>query len=48
MTSSNEDIKTNVATLECRRVVQGSFFILRRVLSTLALEKIISSGCCIV
>ena len=43
-TSSNQDIKTNVATLECRRVVQGSCFILRRVfLSMLALEKIMLS-----
>ena len=49
MTSSNQDIKTNVATLECRRVVCGSYLILRRVfLSTLALEKIIPSGCCVV
>ena len=44
MTSSNQDIKTNVATLVCRRGVQGSCFILRCVfLSTLALEKIIRS-----
>ena len=49
MTSSNQDIKTNVATLECRIVVRGSCFILRRMfLSTLALEKIIPSGCCVV
>ena len=49
MTSSNQDIKTNVATLEWRRVVRGSCFILRRVfLSTLALEKIMPSGCCVV
>ena len=49
MESSNQDIKTNVATLECRRVVRGSYFILHRVfLSTLALEKIMPSGCCIV
>ena len=41
VTSSNEDIKTNVATSVCRRGARSSCFILRRVfLSTLALEKI--------
>ena len=45
MTSSNQDIKTNVATLVCRRGVRGSCFILRCVfLSTLALEKIMPSS----
>ena len=40
LTSSNQDIKTNVATLVWRRGVRGSCFILRRVfLSTLAMEK---------
>ena len=29
LTSSNQDIKTNVATLVCRGGVQGSCFILR-------------------
>ena len=49
MTSSSQDIKTNLATLECRRVVRGSCFILRRVfLPTLALEKIMQSSCCVV
>ena len=49
MTSSNQDIKTNVTTLECRRGVRGSCFILRRVfLLTLAWKKIMSSSCCVV
>lgn len=38
-----------MATLECRKGVQRSCFIVRRVfLSTLALEKTISSGRCVV
>ena len=41
MTSSNQDIKTNVASLVCRGGVRGSFVILRHVfLSMRALEKI--------
>lgn len=49
MTSSNQDIKTNVATLVCRRGVRGSYFIVRRVsLSTPALEKIMPSSRCVV
>ena len=41
LTSSNQDFKTDGATLVFRRGVQGSCFILRRLfLSTLALEKI--------
>ena len=49
VTSSNQDIKTNVATLVCRRGVRGSCFILRGVfLSTLALEKIMPSSRCVV
>ena len=36
VTSSNQDIKTNVATLVCRREVRGSCF-----MSTLALGNII-------
>ena len=40
-TSSNQDIKTNVASLVCRRGVRGSFVILPHVfLSMRALEKI--------
>ena len=49
VTSSNQDIITNVVTLVCRRGVWGSHFILCRVLlSTLALEKIMLSSCCFV
>ena len=49
VTSSNQDIKTNVATVVCRRGGQGSCFILRHVfLSTLALEKIMLSSHCVV
>jgi len=41
--SSNQDIKTNVATLVCTRGLRGSCFILHRVFSsTCALEKIIN------
>ena len=41
VTSSNRDIKTNVATLVCRGVVRGSCYNLRRVfLSTLALDGV--------
>ena len=48
MTSSNQDIKINVVTLECRRGVRGSCIMLCRVfLSTLALEKIMPSSCCV-
>ena len=47
--SSNQDIKTNVATLVYRRGVQGSCFILHRVfLSMLALVKIMPSSRCVV
>ena len=47
--SCNQDIKTNVATLACRRGVRGSCFILHRVfLSMLALEKIMPSSRCVV
>ena len=43
--SSNQDIKTSVTTLACRRGVWGSCFILHRVfLSTLAMEKIMRSS----
>lgn len=49
VTSSNQDITTNVATFVCRRGVWGSCFILHRVfLSTLALKKIMPSSCCVV
>ena len=49
VTSSNQDIKTNVATLVCRRGVRGSYFTVRRVsLSTPALEKIMPSSRCVV
>ena len=49
MTSSNQDIKTNVATLVCRKGVRGSCFILCRVfLSMLALEKNMPSSRCVV
>ena len=49
VTSSNQDIKTNAATLVCRRGVRGSCFILRRVfLSTLALEKMMPPSRCVV
>ena len=49
VTSSNQDIKTNVATLVYRRGVQGSCFILHRVfLSMLALVKIMPSSRCVV
>ena len=45
MTSCNQDIKTNVATLVCRKGVRGVCFILCRVfLSTLAFEKIMPSS----
>ena len=45
VTSCNQDIKTNVATLVCRKGVRGLCFILRRVLlSTLAFEKIMPSS----
>ena len=45
MTSCNQDIKTNVATLARRKEVQDLCFILRRVfLSTLAFEKIMPSS----
>ena len=44
-----QDIETNVTTLVCRRGVEGSCFILRRVfLSTLALEKIMLWPCYVV
>ena len=49
MTSSDQGIKTNVATSEWRRGVRGSCLILSRVfLSTRALEKIVPSSCCVV
>ena len=49
MTSSDQDIKTNVATSEWRRGVRGSCLVLSRVfLSTRALEKIMPSSCCVV
>ena len=49
VTSSNQDITTNVATFVCRRGVWGSCFILHRVfLSTLALKKIMPSSRCVV
>ena len=45
VTSTNQDTKTNAATLVCRRGVPGSCFILRSVfLSMLALEKIMPSS----
>ena len=45
MTSSNQEIKTNLATLVGRRGVRGSSLILRRVfLYTLAFEKILPSS----
>jgi len=47
VTSSDQDVITNVVTLVCRRGVRGSHFILCHVfLSTLALEKIMLSSCC--
>ena len=49
MTSNNQDIQTNVATLVCRRGVRDSCVILRRVLlSMLALEKIMLFSHCAV
>ena len=49
MTSSNQDIKTHVAALACRRGVRSSCLILRRVsFSMLALEKIMASSRCVV
>ena len=47
--SSNQDIKTNMAILVCRRGVQGSCFILRRVFFVYTcLEKIMPSSRCVV
>ena len=51
MTSSNQGLKTNLASLICRRGVRGSFVILPHVfLSMRALEKIMPPSqrlCCL-
>ena len=48
VTSSNQDMKTNVATLVCRRGVQGSCLSFVVFLPSFALEKNVPSGLCVV